>query len=268
MHTLETWAEVMRAGGASEATIRIRTMAIRSLCTHSGVASPLEITRLHTVAFLGRPQAQWTRCTYWSSIRQWCRFLSEFDIAEVDLLKGIARPKQPAPVARPLHDEEVRRVLDMPKPPRADAFVRLAAYAALRCVEIARVRGEDLDVRAGWLRVTGKGGDEGFVPLHENLTKLAEFMPESGWWFPSRTDPTTHVAPRQVSLTIAGAMAEAGISGTAHRLRDSAATRIQRQVRDLRVTQSFLRHRSVVSTQKYTAVSDRDLASAAKVLAW
>jgi site-specific recombinase XerD len=47
-------------------------------------------------------------------------------------------------------------------------------------------------------------------------------------------------------------------------LRDTAATRMQRAVKDIRVTQSMLRHDSITSTMKYTVASNEDLQAAVR----
>jgi site-specific recombinase XerD len=59
-----------------------------------------------------------------------------------------------------------------------------------------------------------------------------------------------------------------GSTATAHELRDTCATRTQRQVRDIRVTQQLLRHRSIKSTQKYTKLAASDIQAAVSAMTW
>ena len=58
---IEQWSNYMTACGVSPATIRIRTQTIKTLPRHAGVDSPLELTRNHVIAWLGRPLKPWSR---------------------------------------------------------------------------------------------------------------------------------------------------------------------------------------------------------------
>jgi len=57
-------------------------------------------------------------------------------------------------------------------------------------------------------------------------------------------------------------------TAAAHQLRDTAANRMQRQVKDIRLTQSMLRHSSIQSTMKYTEASNEELRRAVDALHW
>jgi integrase len=122
--------------------------------------------------------------------------------------------------------------------------------------EIAKIRGEDFDHEAGWLMIKGKGGITKPIPIHPEIAKLAERMPDMGYWFPSYAIAGRSVATNAVSTTIRKALKMAGSNATAHQLRDTAATRMQRTCKDIRVTQSMLRHNSSQSTMKYTEASN------------
>ena len=71
-----------------------------------------------------------------------------------------------------------------------------------------------------------------------------------------------------MSLTITNALRQCGSAATAHQLRDTAATRMQRQSRDIRLTQSMLRHTNITSTMKYTEASNDDLRRAVQSMDW
>lgn len=268
MALIDDWTQYLTALGQSPSTIRTYGNTIKAAARQAGV-SPEHLQRQHLIAFLGRPDLKpWTRSTYWNALRAWGRYLIEFGHRADDLTKGIPRPKSPDPVARPITDEAVSLLLSAKLSPRAHAYVRLALFAGLRVHEIAHLRAEDFDLAAGWLIVTGKGGRSAPVPIHAELVKLAERMPQTSWWFPSYTDPTRPVCAGAVSTTIKAALRMVGSTATAHQLRDTYATRVQRQCKDLRVTQTLLRHRSVRSTQKYTGVSDDDMQAAMLALDW
>jgi integrase/recombinase XerD len=266
--SLEDWTAFMRATGAANATIKIRTQTLTALSRSSG-HQLIDLTRGDVLTFLARPELRpWSRVTYWRAIKAWDLFARRFNYIEKSIVKGIPAPKQPTSVARPIDDEAILLLLAAPVSARAHAYVRLALFAGLRVHEIAKLRAEDFDWSAGWLTVLGKGGVSKPVPIHPEVSKLAVSMPEVGYWFPSPVRPGEPVEPHAVSLTIKNAMASVGIRATAHRLRDTAATKMQRDGRDLRMTQAFLRHASVVTTQKYTAVSDTALQQAARSIRW
>lgn len=221
------------------------------------------------MSFLARPIAPWSRLTYWNGIRQWCQYLRDFDhIPSCDLLRGIPKPKTPDALPRPIDEATIHQLLSTTLSPRAHAYVRLALFAGLRVHEVAKVRSEDLDLAAGWMTVHGKGGRTAAIPIHPEVADLAEFMPRAGYWFPSSTDAGEPVSPVSVSKTISSALRSVGSSATAHQLRDTAATRLQRQVKDIRLTQALLRHKSVNSTMKYVAVSDAALKAAVDGMHW
>lgn len=264
---LDDWADYMRALGQSPTTIRLHVQTIQSLARMTD-KPPEQASRQDCVSFLARPLAPWSRLTYWKALKAWARWLTEFGYRTDDLLQGIPRPRTPESVARPLTDEAVAQLLKARLSPRAGAYVRLALFEGLRVHEIARIRGEDLDLAAGWLIVVGKGGHTAPIPIHPEIIRLAERMPEFGWWFPSYANPGRPVSSKTVTVTIGAALQSIGCRASAHQLRDTCATRIQRQVKDIRVTQTLLRHRSIRSTMKYTAVADGDMQAAVLALDW
>lgn len=266
---VEEFTAWMRARGTAPATQRVRRMTITSLMRQARVSDPRQLTRRDVVTFLGRDLAAWTRLTYWTSLRVWQRWMIEFGHdPDCNLLQGIEKPRTPAPVARPVDDETVQRLLRAKLPARTRAYVLLALYQALRVHEIAKLQPEDFDLVNGWMTVTGKGGVTKPIPLHPEVIALAETMPEMGWWFPSPRAPGEHVSPTAVSTTIRNALAQVGSTATAHQLRDTAATQLQRRYGDIRLTQTMLRHASPATTAKYAAVTDERLRDAMASLDW
>jgi integrase/recombinase XerD len=265
---ISEWIAFMTATGASPATIKVRCQTLQTLVRQSGYSSPVDLTRRDVLRFLSRDLKPWTRWTYFRCIIAWDRWAREFDYTVDSIVRGIPSPRKPAPVARPLTDEQIRALLAAPLPRRARAYILLALYEGLRVHEIAKLRGEHLDHSAGWLIVHGKGNVVAHVPIHSEISSLAASFPKTGYWFCSNLDPQRHVEPISVSATVKHAMLSIGVDATAHRLRDTAATRLQREVHDLRLTQAFLRHASVATTQKYVAISDAALQAAAQTIRW
>jgi integrase/recombinase XerD len=268
---LKSWRNYMTAAGMSEATIKVRHDSVRQLMRHADVDDPLDLDRQHVIDWLARPTKQWTRVTYHRSVDSFSGWLREFghDPAS-NLVGGMPAPKKPNPVARPIDDETVERLLALKLGPRPYAYVRLALFQALRVHEIAKPKAEDFDFEAGWMLVKGKGAVTKPIPIHNEVAKLADRMPAMGHWFPSYSSETKqpHVATNSVSITIRHALRMAGSDATAHMLRDTCATRMQRTWKDIRVTQSMLRHNSIQSSMKYTEASNEDLQAAMAGLDW
>lgn len=170
----------------------------------------------------------------------------------------LPRPSEPRGEPRPLSTTQVQRLLDTPVYHRTRVMILLALLAGLRVHEIAKVRGQDVDVEGRQLRVTGKGGVTATLPLHPLLVEAAATMPRHGYWFPANsTRPGEHVLRRSVSHVISLACERAGIEGgTAHRLRHWYATTLLHGGADVRTVQTLLRHASLTTTQRYTLVTD------------
>jgi site-specific recombinase XerD len=170
----------------------------------------------------------------------------------------LPRPREPRGEPRPLSSAQVQQLLDTPMHRRTRVMILLALLAGLRVHEIAKVHGEDIDIEAGQLQVTGKGGVMATLPLHPLLISAAATMPKHGYWFPANaTRPGQHVLRRSVSHVISLACERAGImDGTAHRLRHWYATTLLHDGADVRTVQTLLRHASLTTTQRYTLVTD------------
>jgi integrase/recombinase XerD len=284
MTDLDRWAAWMRAAGRSPQTIKTRLSGIETLCRHAGVTSVTAVTADHITAWLGDCEAPWTRCTYWMTVRCWVRWALAEGVICADPTARLAKPRTPKCVPRPVSDAVIRALLNgdisgdktggrtpitaghrVATNSRTRAYVALAALAGLRVHEIAKLRGEDVDLETGWLYVDGKGGTRCAIPLHPQLAAIAKTMPPVDWWFPHNG---THVSGEWVSTCIRRALRAVGSTATAHQLRHSFGTAVLRSSHDLRVTQELLRHSSPASTAIYTQVADLDKVDAIRALGW
>jgi hypothetical protein len=132
-------------------------------------------------------------------------------------------------------------------------MIILGAYQGLRAAEIAKIRGEDLDLDDMMLRVLGKGGVDARLPIHPEVAAVAKTMPARGYWFPAPRTPGPR-APGLVSTIISVAMRTAGVRGTAHSLRHWYGTTLVHTGTDLRTTQTLMRHATLATTERYIAV--------------
>lgn len=170
----------------------------------------------------------------------------------------IEPPKVPRKLPRPIGDDDLDIALQM-APPRMKAWLLLACYEGLRCMEIAQLTREDVLDRhpPPLLRVLdGKGGKEAVLPLHPDVHDALDVfgMPSSGPVFVSaRGRP---FAAATVSGYVAGYLHGLGLHDTAHRLRDWFGTTVYADTHDLRLTQEVMRHADPGSTAGYVAFNE------------
>jgi integrase/recombinase XerD len=214
------------------------------------------VTALDVSRFLARPNLKArSRCAYFSSINAFYRWYS--DNGGVDVTARLPRPKMPKSSPRPITDEQLRTLLTTNMRRKARVMILLAALAGLRVHEIAKVRGEDVDVVSRTLRVTGKGGRSDTLPLHPLLIAAALTMPTRGWWFPANSRRAgEHLHAKSVSDIIGHAMRRAGIVGTPHALRHWYGSNLVATGADLRTAQTLLRHANLQTTAIYIQVAD------------
>jgi integrase len=254
---LERYRIWMEGRGLSVRTVTESMITLRRLEKVSG--RPAEsVPALAISRFLGGdnlgPRA---RYTYHVQLAGFYRWLADHD-GGANTMAQIPRPRLPRSVPRPITTDQLMALLEIRMHRRTRVMILLAAFAGLRAHEIAKVKGQDVDIDARTLHVIGKGGHAATIPLHPLLVEAAESMPRRGWWFPGNSRrPGQHILSRGVIDAISDACRRAGIpGGTAHRLRHWFGTTLVATGTDLRTTQSLLRHSNLASTAIYTQVFD------------
>lgn len=197
-----------------------------------------------------------TACTYTSYLAAWFKWLQITDRRADNPMVKVGTPRAPDREPRPISDADVVTLLRARMWSSTRRMIILALLAGLRVHEIAKVRGEDIDLNARLLWVKGKGRKLRSVPLHPVLIEMASEMPVAGWWFPMRGCEGEHVLSKSVSDIIGRTMRRAGVRGTPHSLRHWYATALLENGIDIRVVQELMRHKSLATTQVYTKVSD------------
>lgn len=149
---------------------------------------------------------------------------------------------------------------------RDRAILLLLARLGLRAGDVVHLRLRDIDWKAAWVHVVGKGRRETRLPLTQELgDALVTYL--------RRSRPTTDTdvvfvrarAPFRafrshcaVSVIVDRAFARAGVTrpsrGAAHLLRHSVAASMLRHGASLQDVATLLRHRSVTTTEIYAKV--------------
>lgn len=256
---LDDWELWQRGQRLSGVTVSERIRVVRAFYEETGVqpisAQPLDISR-----WISDHEDDWSDSTataYVSYMRAWFKWLQIVDRRADNPMLKVGTPKAPDRVPRPIADADVPKLLAARMWSSTRAMILLALLAGLRVGEIARVKGQDVDVPARLLWVKGKGKRLRSIPMHPMLIELASDMPATGYWFPMRGHPNEPMLSKSVSDVIGRTMRRAGVRGTPHCLRHWYATSLLDDGNDIRVVQELMRHKSIQSTQMYTRVSNQ-----------
>lgn len=254
---LAAWRLWQQAQSLSKRTIDEREIVMRSLLAASG-AKPLKVRPGDIISFCSRETlSESTRSTYHASIRAFSEWLVKSGQRKDDPTALTPTPRRPKSVPRPITTEQFIRILEKANRRRTRTMILLAAYAGLRVHEIAKIRGEDIDLYSMTLTVVGKGNKLAVTALHPVLAAAAETFPRRGYLFPSyaRTGAKTpHVAADAVHRAIKGAMVRAEVDATPHQIRHWYGTELLAGGVDIRIVKDLMRHESVATTQIYTKV--------------
>ncbi len=158
-------------------------------------------------------------------------------------------------------------------PHRAEAMVRCALDLGLRRGEIAGLSLDDIDWRAGTLRLRRtKGQREDCLPLPQATGRaIADYLRRERPQTPSRALFVRHatpigqpIGPDTVAKAIRQAYARAGLPYTrTHLLRHTLANRLLAGGSSLKEVADVLRHRSLETTQIYAKLDGHNLSAIA-----
>jgi integrase len=164
-----------------------------------------------------------------------------------------------------LKEPEIERLIDAARQNRwghRDATAILLAYRhGLRASELVGLRWDDFDLQTGRLHVRrGKGGETAVHPIGGKemraLRRLQrEARAKSVYVFTSERGAPLSVAGYQRMVARTGVAAEFPFLIHSHMLRHSTGYKLANDGHDTRAIQGYLGHRSIVSTQRYTALA-------------
>lgn len=215
----------------------------------------IDVERAALAMYVARPgYSPESRASMVTHLRGFYRWAHDQGLVEADPAARLVRPRRPRHLPRPIPEAELRRALRQAEGPIRE-WLHLAAFAGLRCCEIAPLRGEDL--LGDMLRIREqKGGDEGAVPVGPVLAEILAELAPRGWWFPRWDGRPGPITANQLQIHANRFLHSIGIEHTMHTLRHRFVTAVyEASGRDLRVTQELARHRSIASTVGYTWIN-------------
>jgi integrase/recombinase XerD len=205
------------------------------------------------------------------SIRQLFSFLHLEGLIPLNPAAQVEAPMPSRSLPEVLSQREVEALLDAPDTTtilglRDAAMLQLMYSTGLRVSELVALPLAGLQLRAGFLRVRGKGGKERMVPMGERalallgrwlrdgrpeldpkgkassvfVSRRARAMSRQNFWYRVRQHALTAGIQKAVSP---------------HKLRHSFATHLLEHGADLRVVQALLGHSDISTTEIYTHVA-------------
>ncbi len=210
-----------------------------------------------------------------SSLRRFYSYLLRENQVNTDPTALIDTPQLGRPLPGTLSEHDVELLLNTPEPTsilgaRDKAMLEMLYATGLRVSELVSLTTNQINLRLGVLRVTGKGNKERLTPIGEQaMDCLEDYMQHSRIALLSeRPCNTIFVTNRAAGMTrqafwhiIKRHAKKAGISKelSPHTLRHAFATHLLNHGADLRVVQLLLGHSDLSTTQIYTHIANERL---------
>jgi integrase/recombinase XerC len=208
-----------------------------------------------------------------SAIRGFYRWLMREGLAEHNPAAAVKAPRAPKKLPETLDADAVSRLLDFepvtPLEIRDKAMLELFYSSGLRLSELATLRWDQIDTRAGLIRVTGKGNKTRMVPVGSYAAKALEKWRKVRGNFADFEEPCifvsqrgTPISERAIQSRIRHWARKQGIPQQVypHLLRHSFASHMLESSGDLRAVQELLGHTDISTTQIYTHLDFQHLA--------
>lgn len=197
-----------------------------------------------------------TRLTYFCLLRPFYEWAADNWI-DHDPMRGMKAPSKPPSIPRPAQADQARwAVAEAAEPHRLHCI--LAAYAGLRCCEIARLDRDHVQ-QTQLTVIGGKGGKDAFLPCHPMIWQAVKHLP-GGPVTRTLRGPAT---PKWVSSSTNEYLHRNEITWTVHKLRHLYVTRAHKQTGgDVFKTQRLARHASAATTAGYVFINEDELSAA------
>ena len=219
---------------------------------------------------------QTSRARMLSAIRRLFQYLHREKVRADDPSALLVSPKLPKRLPKDLSEAQIDALLNAPDPNnpielRDKAMLELLYATGLRVTELVSLTMENISLRQGVVRVTGKGGKERLVPMGENAIEWIETFIQQGrsQLLGEQTSDVVFPSQRARQMTrqtfwhrIKHYSVLAGIETellSPHVLRHAFATHLLNYGADLRVVQMLLGHSDLSTTQIYTHVATERL---------
>jgi integrase/recombinase XerD len=215
---------------------------------------------------------QTSRARMLSALRRLFQYMHREKLRSDDPSALLVSPKLPKRLPKDLSEQQVDALLTAPDVNdfielRDKAMLELLYATGLRVTELVSLTMENMSLRQGVVRVTGKGGKERLVPMGEDAIEWIETFLHQGRseLLGEKTSDVVFPSKRARQMTrqtfwhrIKYYAMLAGIDSellSPHVLRHAFATHLLNHGADLRVVQMLLGHSDLSTTQIYTHVA-------------
>lgn len=193
-----------------------------------------------------------SRALGYAALVAFFRWAVEAGELDFDPTVKITRPKVPENLPRVATHDQAEMLLTQ-APPHIRLWATIAAYAGLRCIEIWRLKRDDITEQS--IRVHGKGNKHAFIPTHPLIWAAVKDLPPG-----SLNDlPSERVMSRRFKNWC---WRHGHKEMSLHRLRGWFATSAYRSTRDPRAVQRALRHTNLANTMRYIGWAEEDIQAA------
>ena len=234
------------------------------LATERGLSTNYQLSTRHSLESFA----------YWLKEFQNIEAAAQVRIAE-DPGRFLVLPRIDQYLPETLNLPSIEKLLEAASDPsptglRDCAILELLYACGLRISELCFLRLENLDLEAGFVRVTGKGNKTRLIPVGSKAREAIARYLHSGR--PRLVAPRTgaeiflsvrgkKLTPQRLWQLVKKYAARAGIASNVypHLLRHSFATHLLGNGADLRIIQELLGHADISTTQIYTHVDQRAL---------
>lgn len=213
-----------------------------------------------------------SRRSYYGTVRAFLSWLRDGEIISGNPIRVIARPPAVRSSPATMRPAEVAAIRAACVDSRDRLLVELAWGLGLRCIEISRLRIEEVDWDRRVVVIHGKGGHDDELPLTDSTAgAIADYYRD---WPPPATGfvvrnlasgrtgqgalrGTRGIGSQTISDRIIGIAKRAGVKNApwdgkgAHGLRRTCATELLESGANIREVQAVLRHVTLSSTEHY-----------------
>lgn len=275
---LTAFRHQLAAEGLSLHTRKAYLTDVAALAAWAAPRDLLELNHEALAAYLASPDVMGKSprsiARLQSALRHFWRGLLARQHVLQDPTIGLDSPRIGRPLPKDLSEADVEALLaapDITSPIglRDKAMLELLYACGLRVTELTSLPLAALNLRAGFLRVRGKGSKERLVPLGETAAHwLQRYQDEARPLLVKGVVPSLFITQRGAAMTrenfwhlIKRYALQANIHSNVspHTLRHAFATHLLNHGADLRVIQLLLGHSDLSTTQIYTHVARQRL---------
>lgn len=246
------WAAAMRRRNLSPGTVEARRYELVRWSAWIGGrwarATRRDVERYLDLRPGVRARTRYCSISHLHAFYLWAR---REGLARVDPTELVERPRLERRLPRPAREAEVAAAVGDGSTP-LEVCAALAAWQGLRCVELARLRWEDLDLVAGRIYVAGKGDRDRVERVARRLRPVLQAHDGATGWVAGR-----RVTAARMSQLLNGHLRARGCRSTAHQLRHRFACAALEASGDIAAVQRAMGHASIATTAIYAQVVDQ-----------